>query len=94
MSHSPLSHSPFATDNYDLAMTKVAEGAAVSYTGPHQGVFRFESVKLAALMTLPPEKRPPIPPEVLGDSPANTMASRPAGTSRNTVGQDETKSAE
>lgn len=79
---------PFATDNYDLAMTKVAEGAAVSYTGPHQGVFRFESVKLAALMTLPPEKRPPIPPEVYGDLPS----SHPC-VSRETVARDHMKPA-
>ena len=53
----------FATDNFDLALTKVGEGGAVDYTGPHQGVFRFESVKLAALMTLPADMRPQIPPE-------------------------------
>lgn len=52
----------FATDNYDLALTKVGEGFAVDYTGPHQGVFRFESVKLAAMMTLPAAQRPQIPP--------------------------------
>lgn len=39
----------FATDHLDLALTKVAEGADVLYRGPHQGVYRFESVKLAAL---------------------------------------------
>ncbi len=52
----------FATDNLDLALTKVGEGVAVDYTGPHQGVFRFESVKVAAMMTLPVEQRPEIPP--------------------------------
>ena len=60
----------FATDNYDLALTKVGEGVAVNYTGPHQGVFRFESVKLAAMMTLPAEKRPGIPPARHVDPPA------------------------
>jgi hypothetical protein len=52
----------FATDNLDLALTKVGEGVAVEYTGPHQGVFRFESVKVAAMMTLPVEQRPAIAP--------------------------------
>ena len=89
-----MSRSPFATDNYDLAMTKVAQGVAVSYTGPHQGVFRYESVKLTAIMTLPPEKWPPIPPEVLGDPHADAAASRPVAASRNTVAQGETKSAQ
>jgi len=56
-----MSDAFFATENYDLALTKVGEGVAVDYTGPHQGVFRFESVKLAAMMTLPAEKRPAIP---------------------------------
>jgi hypothetical protein len=87
-----MSRSPFATDNYDIAMTKVAEGVAVSYTGPHQGVFRFESVKLAAVLTLPPEQWPPVPPEVLGGPLAKTGVSQPVG--RNTVAQGETKSAQ
>ncbi len=39
----------FATDHLDLALTKVAEGQRVLYRGPHQGVYRFESVKLGAL---------------------------------------------
>ena len=65
-----MSDAFFATDNYDLALTKVGEGVAVDYTGPHQGVFRFESVKLAAMMTLPAEKRPAIPPECYLDPPA------------------------
>ena len=59
----------FATDNFDLALTKVGEGSAVDYTGPHQGVFRFESVKLAALMTLPADMRPEIPPVCYLDPP-------------------------
>jgi hypothetical protein len=59
----------FATDNYDLALTKVGEGFAVDYTGPHQGVFRFESVKLAAMMTLPVAQRPEIPPACYLDPP-------------------------
>lgn len=37
------------TSNLDLALTKVAEGRPVFYCGPHQGVFRFESVKADAL---------------------------------------------
>jgi hypothetical protein len=79
-----MSDASFTTDNYDLAMTKVAEGLAVSYTGLHRGVFRFESVKLAALMTLPPEMRPPLPPAVFGNPPA----SRPSETSRETAAPD------
>lgn len=59
----------FATDNFDLALTKVGEGVAVDYTGTHQGVFRFESVKLAALMTLPADMRPQIPPACYLDPP-------------------------
>jgi hypothetical protein len=62
-----MSQAPFTTDNYDLALTMVGEGFDVRYTGPHQGVFRFESVKLAALMTLPPEMRPPLPPALYAD---------------------------
>jgi hypothetical protein len=67
----------FATDNFDLALTKVGEGLAVDYTGPHQGVFRFESVKLAAMMTLPVEKRPAFPPVCYLDSPT-TATPEPA----------------
>jgi hypothetical protein len=37
------------TSDLDLALTKVAEGRPVLYCGPHQGVFRFESVKAVAL---------------------------------------------
>ena len=55
-----MTDAPFATDNLDLALTKVGEGVAVEYTGPHWGVFRFESVKVAAMMTLPVEQRPEI----------------------------------
>jgi hypothetical protein len=63
----------FATDNFDLALTKVGEGLTVDYTGPHQGVFRFESVKLAAMMTLPVEKRPAFPPSCYLDPPTSPM---------------------
>jgi len=65
----PMTDSRFATDNFDLALTKVGEGSAVDYTGPHQGVFRFESVKLAALMTLPADMRPKIPPACYLEAP-------------------------
>jgi hypothetical protein len=37
------------TSNFDLAVTKLACGSAVRYTGPHQGVFRFECMRVAAL---------------------------------------------
>jgi hypothetical protein len=67
----------FATDNFDLALTKVGEGSPVDYTGPHQGVFRFESVKLAAMMTLPADMRPDIPPACYLDPPM-TPAPEPA----------------
>ena len=62
----------FATDNFDLALTKVGDGVAVDYTGTHQGVFRFESVKLAAMMTLPAEKRPAIQTACYLDPPASS----------------------
>ena len=65
----PMTDSQFTTDNFDLALTKVGEGVAVDYTGTHQGVFRFESVKLAALMTLPADMRPQIPPACYLDPP-------------------------
>ncbi len=39
----------FCTGNLDLALTKAAAGFDVAYTGPHEGVFRFESVKQKAL---------------------------------------------
>jgi hypothetical protein len=39
----------FVTSDLDLALTKVAAGRPVRYQGSHQGVFRFESVKIAAL---------------------------------------------
>lgn len=39
----------FETKDLDLALTRIAQGQPVRYTGQHQGVFRFESVKLAAL---------------------------------------------
>ena len=44
-----LKEALFETDHLDLALTKVAEGREVLYRGPHQGAFRFESVKIAAL---------------------------------------------
>jgi hypothetical protein len=44
-----MKDTPFETSHLDLALTKVAEGRPVLYRGPHQGVFRFESVKIAAL---------------------------------------------
>ena len=66
-----MTDAPFATDNLDLALTKVGEGVAVEYTGPHWGVFRFESVKVAAMMTLPVEQRPKIPPACYVDPPAS-----------------------
>jgi hypothetical protein len=44
-----LTQTEFVTGNLDLALTKLGAGVAVTYDGPHQGVFRFESVKLAAL---------------------------------------------
>ena len=44
-----LAEARFETDHLDLALTNVAEGRDVLYRGPHQGVFRFESVKIAAL---------------------------------------------
>jgi hypothetical protein len=72
-----MSHLPFATDNYDLALTMVGEGFDVRYTGPHQGVFRFESVKLAALMTLPPEKRPPLAPAIFADAQISRLVESP-----------------
>jgi hypothetical protein len=65
----PMTDAQFTTDNFDLALTKVGEGVAVDYSGPHQGVFRFESVKLAALMTLPADMRPQIPPACYLDPP-------------------------
>jgi hypothetical protein len=43
---------PFETRDLDLALTRIAQGCPVRYIGQHQGVFRFESVKLAALLTL------------------------------------------
>jgi hypothetical protein len=44
-----MAQAPFQTDNLDLALTIAAEDHDVSYTGPHDGVFRFESVKQKAL---------------------------------------------
>ncbi len=46
-----MSNALFATEDLDLALTKIAACCPVLYTGPHQGVFRFESVKLAAIMS-------------------------------------------
>jgi hypothetical protein len=39
----------FRTDNLDLALTKAEAGVDVAYTGPHDGLFRFESVRRKAL---------------------------------------------
>jgi hypothetical protein len=47
--HASKSHSPFETSNLDLAVTKLAAGSPVRYVGPHQGVFRFECMKVVAL---------------------------------------------
>ncbi len=44
-----MKEAPFETGNFDLAVTKFGAGCPVRYTGPHQGVFRFESMKLSAL---------------------------------------------
>ncbi len=44
-----MPQSSFTTSNFDLAVTKLSSGATVRYTGPHQGVFRFESMRIAAL---------------------------------------------
>ncbi len=44
-----MTRTPFVTGNMDLALTKLASGRTVHYSGVHQGVFRFESVKLLAL---------------------------------------------
>jgi hypothetical protein len=43
----------FRTTNLDLALTKLAAGCDVSYEGANDGVFRFEAVKLRALMSRP-----------------------------------------
>jgi hypothetical protein len=44
-----MKRTPLATGHLDVALTIVGEGRSVLYRGPHQGVFRFESVKIAAL---------------------------------------------
>ncbi len=44
-----MQDAPFVTSHLDVALTRLAAGRDVLYLGPHQGVFRFESVKLAAL---------------------------------------------
>jgi hypothetical protein len=38
----------FETSDLDIALTKLGDGCSVRYTGPHQGIFRFESVTLLA----------------------------------------------
>ena len=48
----------FETDNLDLALTMVEAGKCVRYTGRHQGVFRFESVKRRALRARAPGAQP------------------------------------
>jgi hypothetical protein len=49
-----MAQAVFRTTNLDLALTKLAAGFDVSYLGPNDGVFRFEAVKLRALMSRPP----------------------------------------
>lgn len=44
-----MAQAPFQTDNLDLALTIAAANHDVSYTGPYDGIFRFESVKQKAL---------------------------------------------
>ncbi|MBB4197513.1 hypothetical protein CCR94_22390 [Rhodoblastus sphagnicola] len=44
-----MAQSMFQTSNLDLALTKAEAGVDVAYTGPWDGVFRFESVRLKAL---------------------------------------------
>jgi hypothetical protein len=56
-----MTHAIFVTDNLDLALTKLGAGGVVRYTGPHQGVFRFESVKLAARLSARVLDRPDNP---------------------------------
>jgi hypothetical protein len=51
MAQANCKQATFRTSNLDLALTKLAEGCDVSYDGPDNGVFRFESVKLRALMS-------------------------------------------
>ena len=46
-----MARAKFQTNHLDLALTKLAAGCDVDYTGPHEGVYRFESVKLRALMS-------------------------------------------
>jgi hypothetical protein len=47
-----MQNTPFETSNLDLALTQFAAGREVRYIGPHQGVYRFESVKQSALRRL------------------------------------------
>jgi hypothetical protein len=49
----------FRTANLDLALTKLAAGCDVSYIGRNDGVFRFEAVKLRALMSRPQDAAEP-----------------------------------
>ncbi len=46
-----MAQATFRTANLDLALTKLAAGCDVAYDGPSEGVFRFEAVKLHALMS-------------------------------------------
>lgn len=39
----------FQTSNLDLALTKADAGCDVAYTGPWDGVFRYESVRRKAI---------------------------------------------
>jgi len=52
MANQHVETKPFETRDLDLALTRIEMGRPVRYIGQHQGVFRFESVKLAAMLTL------------------------------------------
>jgi len=52
MAHEQIEAQQFETKDLDLALTCIGQGRSVRYTGQHQGIFRFESVKLTALMSL------------------------------------------
>jgi hypothetical protein len=44
-----MAQAVFQTSNLDVALTKAAAGVDVAYTGPYDGVFRYESVRQRAL---------------------------------------------
>ena len=44
-----MAQAVFQTSNLDVALTKAAAGVDVAYTGPYDGVFRYESVRQQAL---------------------------------------------